>query len=153
MNGTLVGTGSFTQSATQSTYKVFEAPIQYDAIFTGVPDSATIFIAPTTDVNNATGTSYIWVDNLQLNKFALGIAKNKPSTVQAYPNPFHDQLTLNTHSDKAEAVLTAMDGRVVLSDSLTGTTNVISTGDLAKGMYILRIQDGDELHTLKLVRE
>ncbi len=153
-NGTLVGAGIFTQSTTQTTYKPFEAQIQYDAIFTGIPDSATIFIAPTTDVNNATGVSTIWIDNLQLNKFPLGVVRSgSAASVQAFPNPFHDELNIRISSASALVVLTTMEGREVIHTTITKENSLLETSALARGMYILRVQEGEEMHTLKMVRE
>lgn len=152
-NGILIGEGHFFQTTTIATYTQFEAKIAYDATFTGIPDSATIVFLTSNDPQNATGACILWLDNIQLNKFALGIKQTPSALNQIYPNPFSGSLQVEIASEKANMLLTAVDGKVILSQECLHGLNSINTQALSPGVYILQINDGASTQTLKVVRQ
>ena len=82
--------------------------------------------------------------------------------VQAYPNPSAaaGEVTLAIHTGQAGAAtlwLTNVLGQVVGQQSLslpagTSTVPLVGAGELAMGVYLLRVRQGDQQQTLKLVR-
>jgi hypothetical protein len=80
---------------------------------------------------------------------------------KAYPNPFGNQLTLEYHlSADASPLITLYDiqGKVVAEKSVENQVagdyeTQMDTEGLPKGMYLLTLKAGEEIHTLKLVKE
>ena len=150
-NGLLIGQGHYYQKGSLNTYTQFEAKIDYDLSFSGIPDSATIIFLSASDPNNASGACVLWVDNIQLNKFSLGIKNNQEKHL-VYPNPFNNELHFNCNAEDAMAIITASDGKEVFSQTMSKGRNDINTIALANGVYILKIIDGNELSTIKIVK-
>ncbi len=152
-NGLLVGEGHFFQAATIATYTQFEAKIAYDATFTGIPDSATIVFLTSNDPQNATGACVLWIDNIQLNKFALGIKQTTKAVNYIYPNPFTNNLQVDIVSEKAVISLYSIDGKTMISQDCLHGVNNINTQSLSSGVYILQINDGVSTQTLKVIHQ
>ncbi len=152
-SGNLVGEGHYRQGSTISAYTLFEAKIKYNPGFSGVPDSATIVFITSSDPQNATGTSEMWVDNIQLNQNALGLNKTGIAVNSVYPNPFSQELKVEISADKANCSISSLDGKEMISQNLSRGTNLINTSGLAQGFYIIKITDGEQSISRKMVKE
>lgn len=148
-----VGEGHFYQATTVNSYTLFETKITYAGTFTGVPDSATIIFVTSRDPQSATGPNVMSVDNIQLNTFALGVNPSQTYANKVYPNPFTNEIKIETLASKALANIISMDGKTMISVELEKGINTISTNDLANGLYILTINDGTQVTTQKLVKQ
>ncbi|MBL0035743.1 MAG: T9SS type A sorting domain-containing protein [Flavobacteriales bacterium] len=70
--------------------------------------------------------------------------------VRAYPNPFHDQLSLLIPGNlKSSYQLMDLKGRILLS----GYGPTIATTSLAAGPYLIRVATEDQQRTLRIVKE
>lgn len=77
-----------------------------------------------------------------------GIAKyNSTNKLQVYPNPFSNELTI-TSTAKTNAVVFDMLGNKINEYVLHNTTQTISLGDLAPGMYYLQV-DAQKIKIIK----
>lgn len=85
-----------------------------------------------------------------------GIAENGFSSLQVFPNPASETVTidLGTVYDNVEVRLTDIRGKVVLDEMHSGV-NIIRTdlSTVAAGTYFLQVKAGDEMKIVKLVRE
>ncbi len=71
-----------------------------------------------------------------------------------HPNPANDALRI-TRIDAAPALLTFMDaqGRSVRSERITGSEVILDLTDLASGLYLLRLSQGDGADVIRLIKE
>lgn len=68
------------------------------------------------------------------------------ASVLVYPNPVQDgklYVTVSGMGSRATAVLKAGDGRVVHSGNIINGINLIKTGNIPAGLYILSVQDNE----------
>lgn len=73
--------------------------------------------------------------------------KNTTLSINAYPNPFVDNLVINSETD-CKATIFATDGKLVMQIQLNAGKNQIELGHLGKGIYILKT----ESQSIKLVK-
>ncbi|MBK8340330.1 MAG: T9SS type A sorting domain-containing protein [Flavobacteriales bacterium] len=71
---------------------------------------------------------------------SVDIATNVDNDFVLYPNPAHDQLTVQVDAPGALLELRSLDGRLLKAQRLTGTHAVLSIGDLAGGSYVVSIE-------------
>lgn len=82
----------------------------------------------------------------------VGLAElNAESTVVAYPNPTHNQITLTGVIGSFSYQLTDLTGRVCR----TGRSDlpVIDVKDLSTGMYMLSIEQGQQIRLVRIVKD
>lgn len=80
--------------------------------------------------------------------------KGESEKVKVYPNPTSNSATLLVNSDgKHYLELTDITGRILKQDEFNGTEYQLSAQDLAKGLYFIRVYDGDKnvIGTTKIV--
>ncbi len=80
--------------------------------------------------------------------------KQGESTILIYPNPVQNQLTIQsaTALNQMPYVLTDVQGRVLMHGQLNDRVNTLSVSHLSKGLYFLRLGEGD-VQTFRLIRE
>lgn len=86
---------------------------------------------------------------------ATGIADTEASSdlVSVFPNPFGDRLQLvNRSGRELSYALSTIDGKVVLSASTNQPVVDVTTAGLAKGLYLLKVNSGSAVQTVKLVK-
>ncbi|MBC7412482.1 MAG: T9SS type A sorting domain-containing protein [Bacteroidia bacterium] len=124
------------------------------------PDSAVIILS-------ASGTtpvagSYLYVDNLSFVGSVTGLntISNYISSISAYPNPSTEKLTVTFNAIKNTTVqlhLMDLTGKLITevnTDKSQGQhTAIISTKELAKGAYLLKIIANDAVETKKIIVE
>lgn len=91
---------------------------------------------------------------ITVNTCNVGLVENSIATqVAVYPNPATDKVTVyvnNANADTQINVLNAL-GQVVLSRTNVSDKNELNTESLAKGVYFVRIGNGKNVTTTKLV--
>jgi gingipain R len=66
-------------------------------------------------------------------------------TFEIYPNPANNELKLLISNGQAESIrIVGLDGKVVLSQSITGNHELINTSFLKSGSYIIEINSGTQ---------
>lgn len=112
-----------------------------------------------TDPSNAPKKFYSYYNNIS-STTGIRLAENsvKENSLSLYPNPAHQEFTVNTTSllkGTAELSFYTVDGKLVKKQSVTleedSQTIVVNAEDLSAGMYILSIQQGDQQLTEKLI--
>ena len=76
------------------------------------------------------------------------------SELSVYPNPAHNSFTvsLNSEMKNAELKLTDVTGRIVIEQPLRNPTTTINSA-LSAGVYFVKVSDGENVFTQKLVIE
>lgn len=76
--------------------------------------------------------------------------KNKNEVINAYPNPFKNQLTIEEEGEYEYSIFT-IDGRLVLNGKGYGNT-IISTEELKSAIYLLKVQSDSILKSVKIIK-
>lgn len=77
-------------------------------------------------------------------------------SVQAYPNPAKDKLTITTtgdHADNGNIIITDMIGRVMSAISFTGEHMQVDISHLGAGNYIIKYTDDVRTSTIKVTKQ
>lgn len=140
-------------------WATFTIPVTY---MTGaVPDSAIILLSAsgTTPVNN----SYLYVDNLAFSgAIPAGIVyvDNNTSIATIYPNPANGATTISYYSISEKEIsifVSDLNGRTLLSSTpkvVAGLNKLpVNISGFAKGIYFIRIVDGNNTPVQKLIVE
>jgi len=92
---------------------------------------------------------------LSLSDIVLSVERNEILGYEAYPNPVRgNNLTITTGSiDNKQVDLFNVLGRKVFSDSFSGTQKTINISNVASGIYILKVTEGNKVATQKLIIE
>ena len=107
------------------------------------------------DSLHLSGASDVFVAKLcssQSGQYVSDVADNVP--LSFFPNPFHNQLTITAQSNQQyEVSLFDVVGRLLLHRLFANQTT-INTEQLAKGVYILQLKDGQGVcYNQKVVKE
>ena len=97
-NGNAVGWGFFENKFAANSYTYFDININYDMMFTGVPDSATIFALPFVGGSFPHGNSVLKIDALGFNppiSTSVTEINSKQPELLIFPNPANNFTTIN----------------------------------------------------------
>ena len=84
------------------------------------------------------------------NEVPTAILDNNPIV---YPNPFNNELTIKVQ-EGSSIVITYIIGEVVFKDDSTERTSTnVQLGHVPNGIYLVKIQVGDELTTKRIIKE
>ncbi|RLD18192.1 MAG: hypothetical protein DRI69_10730, partial [Bacteroidetes bacterium] len=110
--------------------------------------------------------SSCWLDDGNNECSSSGLVAVRPGNsgvvLQAYPNPVHQILNVEIDSDdwnmdiEAEILVYDVMGRLMKLESremIRGQKFEIDMSDIASGMYIVRVLNGDTEHVIKVVHE
>jgi len=81
----------------------------------------------------------------------LDIKNAAQQRVKIYPNPFFDKLQIESVSKGFTYIITNVVGQKFLSGILNTSTE-INTAGLKAGVYFIKLQEGDKVQTIKLVK-
>jgi hypothetical protein len=74
-------------------------------------------------------------------------------SVEAYPNPVSDMLTIKVHGatgDNAVVNITDITGKVVKTMSVVNNEVIVNMSDVAQGTYLIKYSDSNHSEVLKL---
>jgi hypothetical protein len=77
-------------------------------------------------------------------------------SISAYPNPFKNELMLNSENDisGAEVLLYDMYGKLLLREVITGNSHKLNLDEgLSTGMYLLKLKFNNRESNIRLIRE
>lgn len=132
-NGVQIGTGTFKQKDTISSYNPFIIDISYFSTI-DIPDSASILIKAYSD--SIHGKSVVYIDNLNFDGFLYVSSEPTPKIANQfdfniYPNPFSGQATVTFHLNRDENI------SMRLFDISGKQVSVVADGKYKKGNYRL----------------
>jgi uncharacterized delta-60 repeat protein len=87
------------------------------------------------------------------NEIANGISENiVDNSFTLYPNPFSDEITINTTADKSEATIFDATGKEILREKTFDAETKINTAHLSLGFYFVRFFDGNRTVNVKAIK-
>lgn len=78
---------------------------------------------------------------------AQGINALQTITFQLYPNPATDLITINTEMLEGTIALRDIQGRLIVTTSITGNTTTVNCSQLTPGIYTITVTDGNNTGT------
>lgn len=160
--GNLVGNGIWRGAANTSGWTEFSAAINYDQLFSGTPDSASVILS----LMNSDGTSsrpgnWFMLDDLYFSAWSTSLYGSSVNTLNArlYPNPARDRVFVNFLSPAPGLLhytLVDVSGRKVNS----GQFNVQDAGpqqlmlplqSLPAGHYLLQLHIGAHFYQERIL--
>jgi choice-of-anchor B domain-containing protein len=87
------------------------------------------------------------LDGFEVVDNGLGIADPKKSMISAYPNPFTNELMINTSSNGNSAQVQVYNslGKNIYSENVSASTLKINTSSWAAGVYVVRMISGGNI--------
>jgi hypothetical protein len=113
------------------------------------------------DANPAQGTAFYRLKMLDIDgKFSYSkVVTTKLDCVKnpfsVYPNPVTDILTVNNsgpQNENATVKLFDNNGKLIYSHKLLGGTNTVNTHHLPGGIYLLQLNNGIEMQSIKIIK-
>lgn len=138
-------------------YSSFSCPVTYTS--DAIPDQMIVYL-DCTRIKRAGETenlirmegygSYFTVDNLELETSSLGIDDLALNKIRVFPNP--TTATVNITNFAGNAELFDMTGKLVMSKQNV-QDNSIDVQQLQKGIYTVKLTQGDSIQYSKLIKE
>jgi hypothetical protein len=154
--GNLVGNAIWVGGANHTDYRLFSADVQYDPLFSGIPDSATVVLY----LGNADGSSsrpgnYWVVDELHLSPWATEVESASSTNWNVYPNPACGRVFISgtpTH-EAVQLQLHDLSGRLILEKRLTsfGGRESLELQGLPAGIYTFGMQTAGRRFTTRFI--
>jgi len=93
----------------------------------------------------ASDWSAIW--SFEVSESGIGVEELGSSTIQIYPNPAHDKVTIASNARLYSVSLIDINGRLILSNNqIVGTQYEMPTESISPGVYMVKVLD--EIGTL-----
>ena len=149
----MVARGMLEIGNTLPTYKELSAPLAFsENIETGtVADSVRVFII--VGGTNPNVETKLFIDNFSLFSGTESITKNEPAQYSIYPNPASETISItsvNPHLPYS-AKLFDISGKLVLENMSLIENSILDIKNVAKGVYLLELTQGQEKYTQKIV--
>lgn len=100
------------------------------------------------------------IDQFNIQKVAscfIGIDEKVPARLQLYPNPVTEQLKIQMPENQGKQGFLSIEntlGEEVLRKAMSGeTTQTLWVSELPPGLYVLRVQDGQEMLTGRFIKK
>ena len=83
----------------------------------------------------------------------LNLAEGAVATMTVYPNPASERaiVAVSGVESGAKIVVSDMQGRIILTDTMSADTYELSVANMTSGVYYIRVIDGASIHTQKLI--
>lgn len=76
------------------------------------------------------------------------------SDIQIYPNPFTDELTIQTSGNREYSVeLTTITGRTVYQSKMEGNSHRINLSELNSGIYLVQMKSDNIVTVRKVIKQ
>jgi len=82
-----------------------------------------------------------------------GLNSNSLATMHCYPNPVKNELMLEHSATLQSAILYNTLGQEVLHAKINNTAATLNLGNLANGIYLMKVQAENDEKTIKIVKE
>lgn len=100
--------------------------------------------------NIPTNSSYLYPYHFILNSIATGIEENRTKNSSIYPNPVSDVLNLKTENDHASITILNSLGAEVWNLPFSKSIDV---SHLSKGIYFLKLKEGESMELIRFTKE
>jgi uncharacterized repeat protein (TIGR01451 family) len=100
--------------------------------------------------------NYPLYTNTTINNFlaTVGIKEISTQEFSVFPNPSENEFTIKFSKNYSNAKISvySIEGNLLLEKNSESTTETISTGDFAKGVYVLKVESNERVVTKKLIK-
>jgi len=103
--------------------------------------------------NYGSNDAYVYLDDMKIEDAAAGVAVNTIAGFAYYPNPVNDQLSLRANNTIDQVELMNILGQTVLTVKPSTTSTAIDMSSLNQGAYFVRVQVGDAIQTVKVIKQ
>jgi len=79
------------------------------------------------------------------------IADLKNSSITAYPNPAHNQITINGLQGNGRLTVFDMVGRIRMQHNIVSSQETLSVSSLSSGNYLVQIVEGENVKYIKII--
>ncbi len=131
--------------------------IQYQWFFNGsfISGANSAFYVPTQSGNYTVEVTTAQGCSATSNPFVFNVSglpsEQSSSEITVYPNPFENELKLDLPVAAHYRLLNLL-GKEVASGQLPEGNSTLQTEGLAHGTYLLMLQSGDRMHTIKVIK-
>ncbi len=73
--------------------------------------------------------------------------------VSVYPNPFTNYIVIDTYGEKCNMSIIGLDGRIIMDEQPVNDLKTIDLSSLAPGVYMVRVDDGQETVYRKIIKK
>ncbi|WP_055442304.1 T9SS type A sorting domain-containing protein [Lacinutrix himadriensis] len=85
--------------------------------------------------------------------YTLGIENVLAEDFSVYPIPAQNVLHIKSNTQHSEAIIMDLNGRIVQQEKLTNTLQTIDISQLNSGVYILKLSNGNQVITKKIIKK
>ena len=94
-----------------------------------------------------------WRDTIEILGSAVSVEAITSPSIKLYPIPAYNQLTIDTKTIEHYNIdITSLNGQLILSKEVEGTTHQIDLSSLQKGVYFITIRSMDFVTTRKIMK-
>ena len=101
--------------------------------------------------DGSANSTYLFDDVIQTN--TLSVAKFETASVKMYPNPVKSTLTIDANSTIEKVAVYNLLGQEVLVRNPKSNSTTLQTGELQKGVYIVRTNVDGNVTTSKIIKD
>jgi hypothetical protein len=149
MKADLVSQGVFNEGATVGTWTRKSITINY--ITTDIPDTLVFIASSSAAMYGVAGPfrlgSTLYLDDIRID-FGVGIATPLSDLINpyyAYPTEGAMNIVVKDPSNVTTVTVYDISGKLMTTVPVTGATTVVNTSEFAKGVYIYRISNREQV--------
>lgn len=75
------------------------------------------------------------------------------SPITVYPNPTTGMLTLTNVKETTQYTIISVSGQVIGKGEVSANSNAVDMTDVQNGVYLLQVQQGQNVHTVRIVKQ
>ena len=132
----------------------------HPGIIGGTIQSNTVPFTPTTSGTYVFGFNaysdadkfYLYVDNIVIQE-VLGSVDFNNNKFTVYPNPVKDNLNIRYNENISNVSVFNMLGQQVITKNINATEGKVDMSILASGTYLVKVNSGDKVETIKVIKE
>jgi hypothetical protein len=87
-----------------------------------------------------------------LNLAEAGISDNKETEINVFPNPVQSTLNIGNMTSSLDYSLFNMDGKIIMSGTVTTSNPMIDLSNLAVGTYVVRLNNTQNAFTYRVIK-
>ena len=123
----------------------------YEQVAVALPQpSATYQIAFQAKSNQAEG---VYVDDVVVGDFSVGISDRQPFEVAVYPNPTTGNVTVESDAINADITVYDVYGKQLMTSKVASGRTDLDFSAFAPGIYVVRIAETNSFITVKVVKK